>query len=78
MFSSDLSHWDVPDMAGVLAEAYEGVEEGLLTEGEFAEFVFHNPARLLLGQNPDFFVGTAVEGPTQELADAARKERDAL
>ena len=30
VFSSDLSHWDVPDMAGVLPEAFELVEEGLL------------------------------------------------
>jgi len=81
VFSSDLSHWDVPDMASVLSEAYESVEDGVLSKSEFAEFVFHNPARMLLGQNPDFFVGTAVEGETQELADTARraeKERDAF
>jgi predicted TIM-barrel fold metal-dependent hydrolase len=77
VFSSDLSHWDVPDMAGVLDEAHQGVEEGWLSEREFAEFVFQNPARLLLGQNPDFFAGTAVEGATRELADAARRQRDA-
>jgi len=75
VFSSDLSHWDVPEMAGVLSEAYELVEEGLLSEQDFAEFVFRNPARLLLGQNPDFFVGTAVEGETGDLAEAAREHR---
>lgn len=76
VFSSDLSHWDVPDMAGVLSEAHELVGEGLLSDAEFAAFVFENPARLLLGQNPDFFVGTAVEVQTQTLADQARKQRD--
>ncbi len=75
VFSSDLSHWDVPDMAGVLSEAYELVEQGLLSESEFAEFVFQNPARLLLGQNPEFFVGTSVEAETRALADEARKSR---
>jgi hypothetical protein len=75
VFSSDLSHWDVPEMAGVLPEAYELVEEGLLSEQEFAEFVCENPARLLLGQNPDFFVGTAVEGAMQELAEEVRESR---
>ena len=72
VFSSDLSHWDVPEMAGVLPEAFELVEEGLLSEQDFSEFVFENPARLLLGQDPDFFVGTAVEGKTAKLADTLR------
>jgi predicted TIM-barrel fold metal-dependent hydrolase len=72
VFSSDLSHWDVPEMAGVLPEAFELVEEGLLSEEDFSEFVFENPARMLLGQNPDFFVGTAVEGKTAKLADTLR------
>lgn len=71
VFSSDLSHWDVPDMAGVLPEAFELVEERLLSEQDFAEFVFENPARLLLGQNPDFFVGTAVEDETAGVVDGA-------
>lgn len=72
VFSSDLSHWDVPEMAGVLSEAYELVEEGLLSEPDFADFVFRNPARMLLGQNPEFFVGTAVERETRALASEAR------
>jgi predicted TIM-barrel fold metal-dependent hydrolase len=63
VFSSDLSHWDVPDMGDVVAEAFELVEDEVLTERDFREFVFENPARMLLGQNPDIFVGTAVEAP---------------
>jgi hypothetical protein len=35
IFSSDIGHWDVPDMTTVLAEAYELVEHGLLNEGDF-------------------------------------------
>ena len=30
IFSSNVSHWDVPDMSQTLAEAHELVEEGLL------------------------------------------------
>ena len=62
MFSSDFGHWDVTDMAGVLVEAHELVDDGLLSDEDFADFVFHNPARLFAGMDPEFFVGTAVEG----------------
>ena len=31
MFASDIGHWDVPDAAGVLPEAWEAVEDGRLT-----------------------------------------------
>jgi len=48
------------------------VRKGVLTEQDFREFVFENPARLLLKQNPDFFVGTAAEAATRELATEAR------
>ena len=72
VFSSDLAHWDVEDMSEVVAEAFGLVRKGVLEEQDFREFVFENPARLLLGQNPDIFVGTAVESATAPLADAAR------
>ena len=61
VFSSDLSHWDVPEMDEVVEEAHGLVRKGILTEQDFREFVFENPAKLLLQQNPDFFVGTAAE-----------------
>jgi predicted TIM-barrel fold metal-dependent hydrolase len=60
-FSSDIGHWDVPDMTQVLAEAYELVEKGLLDDDEFRDFVFVNPAMLHAGMNPGFFAGTKVE-----------------
>ena len=67
VFSSDLGHWDVPDFGGVLAEAYEPVEKGLISEEDFNDFVFTNPAMLQARVNPDFFKGTAVEGAVDKL-----------
>ena len=61
LFSSDIGHWDVPDMREVVAEAHELVEKGLLTDDDFRDFTFVNPVKLLAGSNPDFFKGTAVE-----------------
>lgn len=61
IFSSDIGHWDVPDMTEVLEEAYELVEEEMITEADFRDFVFTNPASLYAGMNPDFFKGTVVE-----------------
>ena len=65
MVSSDIGHWDVPDMRDVLAEAYELVERESLTETDFRDFTFSNPVKLHAGMNPDFFRGTVVE---QEVA----------
>jgi predicted TIM-barrel fold metal-dependent hydrolase len=61
IFSSDIGHWDVPDMREVIEEAYELVEDGLLGEDDFRAFTFENPARLWTAGNPRFFQGTAVE-----------------
>ena len=61
MFSSDMGHWDVPDMAGILAEAHELVEQSLIDEGDFREFVFANPVRFYTSVNPKFFEGTRCE-----------------
>jgi len=69
MFSSDMGHWDVPDMVGVLPEAYELVEKGLLDEAAFRDFVFGNPVRFYTSGNPDFFRGTRVEGQVAKLLD---------
>jgi predicted TIM-barrel fold metal-dependent hydrolase len=66
-FSSDIGHWDVPDMTEVLAEAWEQVEEGRLDEAQFRDFAFANAARFYTDADPDFFAGTAVEGAVREL-----------
>lgn len=61
VFSSDFGHWDVPDMTEVLADAHKLVEEDVIDEEDFRDFVFRNPVRLFTGMNPRFFDGTAVE-----------------
>ncbi len=67
IFSSDIGHWDVPDMREVTHEAYEMVEKGLIGEDDFRRFVFENPGRMWLGMNPDFFKGTKVEQAARTL-----------
>jgi hypothetical protein len=61
MFSSDVGHFDVIDMSGVLEEAFELVEDGDLNEAQFESFTFGNAARLHTSLNPNFFKGTVVE-----------------
>ncbi len=61
VFSSDVGHWDVQDITAVVAEAFELVEKGLITEEDFQDLVFTNPVKLLTGVNPEFFQGTAIE-----------------
>ena len=61
MFSSDIGHWDVPDMTEVLEEAFENVEKGWLDEAQFRDFVFANVMRFYTDTNRDFFRGTCVE-----------------
>ncbi len=67
MFSSDLGHWDVPDMEGILPEAFELVEHGLIDERDFCDFVYVNPVRFYTRLNPRFFEGTRVEGDVAKL-----------
>ncbi len=74
MFGSDIAHWDVPDMAEVLEEAWEMVEHELITEADFRDFVFTNPIRLYTSGNPNFFDGTTVEpAVSTELASTGAK-----
>lgn len=67
IYSSDIGHWDVPDMTEVLSEAYELVEKDVVSADDFQDFVFTNPAKLWTGMNPDFFKGTVVEGAVEKL-----------
>ncbi len=67
MFSSDLGHWDVVDFGDVLHEAHEQVDNGLMTEEDFRDFVFTNPATFVTRLNPDYFKGTVVEGAVDKL-----------
>ena len=60
VFSSDFTHFDVPDFADVIPEAFEMVEKGFVTEQDFREFTFTNAAMLHTRNNPGFFKGTVV------------------
>jgi hypothetical protein len=73
MFSSDMGHWDVPDMTQVLGEAYELVEDERIGDDDFEDFVFTNPVRFYTSVNPDFFVGTRVEEPAAAVVAAERE-----
>ena len=59
--SFDLGHWDVTDMNGAAAEAYEQLEDGLIDETDFRKFAFSNSVQLYAGPNPNFFDGTRIE-----------------
>ena len=72
-FSSDIGHWDVPHLSEVLLESHQLVDKGLLTDADYRDFVFTNPARLHLEMNPHFFDGTPVEGAVKELIRAGSK-----
>jgi len=61
MFSSDMGHWDVTDMSGIVAEAYELLEHGLVSAEDFRDFVFTNPVRFYTSANKHFFEGTRIE-----------------
>src|SRR5438270_16398 len=67
IFSSDIGHFDVPDMADVVPEAYELVEHGLIDDNDFKDFMFTNAVRFWGEVNPDFFRGTVVEKQANEV-----------
>jgi predicted TIM-barrel fold metal-dependent hydrolase len=70
IFSSDIGHFDVPDMTDVVPEAYELVEHGLISEDDFRDFMFANAVRFWGEVNPDFFAGTVVEKAAAEVLGA--------
>ena len=76
MLGSDIGHFDVKDMRKVLTEAYELVDDGLMTPADFRDFTFENAVRLHGGMNPDFFAGTVVEAEAAEVLrnDTARND----
>ncbi len=69
IFSSDIGHWDVPDISGVLLESHRLVDKGILSDADYRDFVFTYPARLHLKANPEFFAGTAIAGSVSKLAN---------
>jgi predicted TIM-barrel fold metal-dependent hydrolase len=75
MFSSDIGHWDVPDMSKVLEEAYELREHELLDDNDFRDFVFVHGASLHAGMNKDFFKGTIVEDAVAKMLKEEKYNR---
>lgn len=60
-FSSDIGHFDVPDMTEVVPEAYELIAHELLDGGDLCDFMFINAVSFRSRTNPDFFEGTVVK-----------------
>lgn len=75
ILGSDIGHWDVTDPADVLPEAWELVEDGLVTRDDFRALVCDNAIRLHGGMNPAFFDGTPVESYARSLLAAHRLRR---
>jgi predicted TIM-barrel fold metal-dependent hydrolase len=71
LLGSDIGHFDVVNMNEVLEEAYELVEDGLITAEDFREFVFTNPLRFWGEGNPDFFKGTILESEAARALSAS-------
>jgi hypothetical protein len=71
IFSSDIGHWDVSDIAGVVNESYEMVHDGVITPEQYRSFMFENAARMYLAANPAFFDGTALESAARPLIPSA-------
>jgi predicted TIM-barrel fold metal-dependent hydrolase len=72
IFSSDIGHFDVPNMLHPVPEAHELVEDGLITAEDFRDFTFANAVRLWGTQNPRFFEGTVVAKEAAEVLKGAQ------
>ena len=71
MFASDIGHWDVTDMAQVLAEAYELVERGAMDEREFRGFTFDHAVSFYGAVQPNFFEKTAIAADASLVLEAS-------
>lgn len=61
IWSSDVGHWDVPELTEPLAESWDLVRDGVISASDFKSWVFDNPYRFYTQANADFFKGTSVE-----------------
>ena len=59
IYSSDIGHFDVIDMREPLAEAYELVEDGYITDDNFRDFVFTNAVTSVGHAEPRLLQGHA-------------------
>jgi hypothetical protein len=67
MLGSDIGHWDVHDAMGVLGEAWNLVNNKLLTPDNFRDLAFVNPAMMHLSMNPGYFEGTVLAEAAKDL-----------
>jgi predicted TIM-barrel fold metal-dependent hydrolase len=74
IYSSDVGHWDVPDLTAPLAESWDLVREGVISEADFKAYVFGNPYKFYTEANPDFFKGTAVESKLPKIESQAENK----
>jgi len=74
IYSSDVGHWDVPDLTDVLAESWQLVEDGAITAEDFKAWTFSNPYKLYTEANADFFRGTRVEEKLNQKKQAEAAE----
>lgn len=75
LFGSDIGHFDVPDMTEVLVEAHELLDDKIITEDDFRDFVYTYPVEFWGGMNPSFFKGTVVEQQAATLLQAGTGSR---
>ncbi|MBJ22283.1 MAG: hypothetical protein CL933_22970 [Deltaproteobacteria bacterium] len=61
VFSSDIGHWDVPQLDEPLPNSYKLLDRGRMSKDDYRAFVFDEVVRLHTQLNPDFFAETAVE-----------------
>jgi hypothetical protein len=74
IYGSDIGHFDVPEMGDVLAEAYEPLEDGIMDQADFREFVFSNTARFYTDTNPGFFDGTLIEAEARDFCESPSEQ----
>jgi hypothetical protein len=65
------------DMRDAANEAWELVEHGLISEGDFRDFVFTNPVLAKARVNPDFFTGTVIEDAAVSLLSQRKPKTSA-
>ncbi len=71
IYSSDVGHWDVPDLTSPLAESWDLVSEGVISEADFKAYVFGNPYKFYTEANANFFQGTAIESKVNNTVPTA-------
>ena len=60
-WGSDINHWDITDASFALSDAYTHMEERLLVEDDFEDYMFTKVILFHAGLNPNSFTGTVLE-----------------